>query len=297
MGQHAKSFHPVTDIPSLEGKVIFITGGYSGLGKQTALDLAKHGPAEIWIAGRSAKKAEPTLSTLKSAAPTVVTQFLELDLASFASVREAAAVFLSSTTRLDILMLNAGVMDVPLGVTDEGYEVHFGINHMGHALLVKLLGPRLDESSRKLSNADVRVVVVSSDGHKHPPSGGIQFEKLKSPAASLSCISRYAQSKLANVLYARELARRFPQWTTVSLHPGTVKTELHQSGSSSLVLRIFQTLVLPLVGVTVEDGVRNHLWAATAADIQNGEYYEPVGVLGKASSLSYDMKLGQKLWN
>lgn len=291
-------FDPVSDIPSLQDKVILITGGCSGLGKQSALELLRHAPKEIWITGRTKRKCADVVAQLQREAPdSTAIRFAELDLGSFASVQAMATTFLAAVDRLDILMLNAGVMDLPQGLTSSGYEVHFGTNHVGHALLVKLLTPLLLKSAAVCSpQQGVRVVVVSSDGHKHSVASGIDFDSLKTPMAGVSSITRYGQSKLANVIYARQLSRQYPQWTTVSVHPGTVKTELHKSGGDSTVLRVFRAVVLPLVGVTVQDGARNQLWAAAADGVVSGEYYEPVGIGGKSHTLVHDDTLGQRLW-
>lgn len=275
----------------LTNKVILITGGYSGLGEQSALQLAKHGPAEIWIAGRSASKAKATLSTLQATAPRVAVHFIELDLDSFASIRETSRIFASKVSRLDILLLNAGVMGGPPSLTKDGYERHFGINHMGHALLLQLLAPLLD------STIAPRVVVVSSDGHKH--ASGIHLNTVKRATEDGSSLQRYMQSKLANVVYTKEIAKRHPQWTTVSIHPGNVKTNLHRQGGGPFVVRIFKLLVLPIIGVSPEKGARNQVWAATTTvdKLTNGEYYEPVGVPGMAGTLANNSQLGGKLWD
>lgn len=290
-------FDPRVDMPSLAEKVILITGGTSGLGKQAALDLARQGPAEIWITGRSEVKGLPVIASINNVSKDTKVRFLEIDLGSLESVEEAAAKFQAAAGRLDILLLNAGIMDVPPALTKDGYEVQFGTNHLGHALLLRLLTPTLLQTASKSTPLDVRAVIVSSDGHKHSVPGGIQFDLLKSPAAALTSITRYGQSKLANVIYAREIAKRYPQWTTVALHPGTVKTEIHQAGGESMVLRVYRKLVLPLVGVPVETGVINHLWAATGTGVVSGEYYEPVGVGAKQHALASDAVLGSKLWD
>ncbi|KAH7234636.1 uncharacterized protein BKA55DRAFT_543822 [Fusarium redolens] len=291
------SFNPDRDIPSLEGKVILITGGNGGLGKQSALALSKHQPSELWIAARSAERAEVAIAEIKQQSLRVHVRFLELDLTSFASIKSAAQTFLNSVSRLDILLLNAGIMACPPGQTKEGYEVQFGTNHMGHALLTKLLLPLLTRTALSSPRNDVRVVSVSSVAHKFGPSGGIQFDTLKSTASGMSTTDRYGQSKLANILFIRELAAHHPKLTAASIHPGTVKTDLQKSNDGSWMISAFQRLVVPLVGVSVEEGAKSQLWAATAKGVQNGEYYVPVGLSGNGSQLSKDKVLAKKLWD
>src|SRR6195952_3199478 len=130
------SFNPDADIPPLDRKVILITGGNIGLGKQSAKYLAKHNPAEIWIAARSAETGNAAVEEIKVVSPNVSVRFLPMDLGSFESIKMAAKTFVDSVSRLDILMLNAGIMGTPAGVTKNGYESRFGINHVGHALLL-----------------------------------------------------------------------------------------------------------------------------------------------------------------
>ncbi|KAF5642471.1 alcohol dehydrogenase Bli-4 [Fusarium tjaetaba] len=294
---HGSAFDPDRDIPSLEGKVILITGGNVGLGKQSALALSKHQPSELWIAARSAKKADSAIAEIKQLSPAVQVRFLELDLASFASVKTAAEAFLSPVSRLDILMLNAGIMACPPGQTTEGYEVQFGTNHMGHALLTKILLPLLIRTASSSPRSDVRVVSASSVAHKFGPSGGIQFDTLKSTATAMSTNDRYGQSKLANLLFIRELAEHHPELTVALIHPGTVKTDLQKSNDGSWMINVFQKVVVPLIGVSVEEGAKSQLWAATAKGVQSGEYYVPVGVSGEGSQSSNDKALAKKLWD
>lgn len=302
MSPSQASYDPVSDIPPLDAKIILVTGGNSGLGKQSALVLSKHNPSQIWIAARNAQTAQRTIKDIQDQTPDIDVKFLELDLSSFASIRRAAALFMESVPRLDILLLNAGVMACPPGLTEDGYEIQFGINHMGHALLCKLLLPLLlNTASSGLDPSpvptDVRIVFVSSVAHKFTVSGGINFDLLKSMGAQVATNNRYGQSKLANLLYAQEMARRYRQLTIVSIHPGTVKTDLQKSNDGSLLMRGFQKLVVPFIGVTVQEGVKNQLWAATAQDVTSGEYYEPVGVSGKASALGKNRILATKLWD
>ncbi|KXJ89472.1 hypothetical protein Micbo1qcDRAFT_165556, partial [Microdochium bolleyi] len=282
-GSKSVAFNPRTDIPPLQDKVILVTGGTSGLGKQSILELARHEPREIWLGARNATKAQETIAAVKAEVPGASIRFVQMDLGSFASIRAAARTVLDGTDRLDILLLNAGIMAVPAATTEEGYEVQFGTNHMGHALLTKLLlEPRL------LKTAGSRVVLVSSAGHAWAPKDGIAFDTLKSPAAEISTGLRYGQSKLANALYARELARRFPQVTAVSLHPGVVRTSLGDTASAnSWIARVAVALFSTFAGVDVQTGALNQLWAATAEGVVSGEYYVPVGVPGRAKPFVY----------
>ncbi|KAL1882324.1 hypothetical protein Daus18300_000810 [Diaporthe australafricana] len=295
MAHGTSTYDPGRDIPPLHGKVVLITGGNIGLGKQSALDLSKHNPQEIWLAARNAPKADVAIAEIREQAPHVPIRFLQLDLGSFDSIKNAARTFTSSVSRLDILLLNAGVMGCPPGITKDGYEIHFGTNHMGHALLLKLLTPLLLKTASESTGKGVRVVTVSSVAHKFSVSGGIKFDILKGYGEKQSSNNLYGQSKLANLVYAREFAEHHPEIISVSVHPGTVKTDLQKS-AGNLIMRGFQKFVVPLIGVDVQEGVRNQLWAATAAGVENGEYYEPVGVVGRGSALSRDRELGRKLW-
>jgi NAD(P)-dependent dehydrogenase (short-subunit alcohol dehydrogenase family) len=199
-------------------------------------------------------------------------------------------------------MLNAGLMWVPASLTKDGYEVQFGTNHVGHALLTKLLMPVLLKTAEE-PGADVRVISLSSMGHNAAPSCGISFPDLKTDMASYMSVVRYGQSKLANILFASELAKHYPSITAVSLHPGVVDTNLYQTifsgpiglwGLLGKVQRFFYT--------SVEDGAKNQLWAAVApvgeerGNVKSGEYYMPVGIGGRGSKLAKDQALAEKLW-
>ncbi|KAF2167255.1 hypothetical protein M409DRAFT_22682 [Zasmidium cellare ATCC 36951] len=294
----SNSFNPSKDIPSLAGKVILITGGNAGLGKESALQLAHHDPSEIWIASRNLSKAQAAIAEIRTIIPDARLKALQLDLASLESVKSAADEFLRQTSRLDILFLNAGIMSCPPGLSQEGYEIQFGTNHLGHAALVKLLLPHLEATATATAPAsDVRVISVSSMAHKYVPSGGIDFASLQTTAEKHPTNDRYGQSKLANILYARELAKRHPRVTSVSVHPGIVKTDLHADIAGNFVVRAFSKCVVPLIGLDVEQGARNQLWAATAKKgVESGEYYTPVGVKGGDSAFSRDQGLAGRLW-
>jgi len=294
MGNKSISFDPAKDIPSLKGKVILITGGNLGLGKQSALDLSKHTPSELWIAARGEESGKAAVEEIRKVSPGVSVKFLRLDLASFKSIKEAARTFLSSVSRLDTLYLNAGMMGGPHVTTEDGYEKQFGTNHMGHALLFKLLKPFLLQTAL-IPGADVRVIILSSAGHRFG-KGKLLFDSFKSTAKELSPVDKYCQSKLANLLYARALAKHVPEITSVSIYPGDIKTGLFTSNGGSWFITVIRNVLLPLTAVSVEDGVKNQLWAGTAKGVKSGEYYEPVGVTGKQSVYAYDDDVAEKLW-
>ncbi|KAF4465185.1 short-chain dehydrogenase reductase [Fusarium albosuccineum] len=250
------TFEPSTDIPQLDGKVILVTDANTGLGKQTVLELARHRPAKIFLTARTLDKANHAISEIHQAVSNVALESLELDLRSLQSVQKAAKVFTSSSERLDILFLNAGIMAHPEGITNDGYEIQFGTNH--------------------------RVAYGSMLS--------------KSNGEALGTVARYGQSKLAKILFAQELARRYRELTVSSVHPGIVLTNLSNvMVETSFWKKIAMKLIAPLQGVTVEEGVKNQLWASTAPNVISGEYYEPVGVAGKGNKYTRDPKLAEEL--
>lgn len=200
--------------------------------------------------------------------------------------------------RLDLLVCNAGIMAMPEGLTKDGYEIQFGTNHVGHALLVKLLLPVMERTAEK-PGADVRVVTVSSVGHHLAPEEGIEFAALKGEMGHMSTWNRYAQSKLANRLFASQLAERYPGIMSVSVHPGVVSTNLYDAFVGDVGLKKAAYWGFKqLVSVSVEEGSKNQLWAATSPreGLVAGEYYVPVGILGKGSRQGADKELGKRLW-
>ncbi|KAJ8120490.1 hypothetical protein ONZ43_g2813 [Nemania bipapillata] len=300
------SFEPSRDIPSLAGKVILITGAAGDLGRQTAIELARYGrPARIYIADlpldQSAKTALIDRVTQEAygdddadASTRTVIRFLDLDLTKFASIRACAAEFVSMEDRLDVLVLNAGVIRVPPLVTSEGYELHFGLNYLGHALLARLLVPKLQYTAQ--SHEDVRIVIISSEGHEIAPKSGIQYSKLKTSCSELSYAQRYGQSKLALIGLMRELTKRYPEIKSAAVHPGRILTGMAESLKKESTLARVTAPISPFFCVPVAVGIRNHLWVATNSDMVGGTYYEPVGVPAKISKAAEDPDMPQKLW-
>ncbi|KAJ7746926.1 oxidoreductase [Mycena maculata] len=289
-------YNPATDIPDLSGKVIFVTGGTAGIGKEAVLALAKHNPGRIYFSGRNAARADEIIAEIRSESPSTDLVFVECDQSSLASVEQAAKKIVSGSDRLDIVIASAGIMNVPPAVTRDGYEIHFAVNHIAHALFIKLFLPTLLHTA-ELPNADVRIVSVTSQAFAMHPTGGILLDDLRTTQGfGLVKFTRYGQSKLANLLYAAEFARRYPQITAVSIHPGVVRTEL--LASLSFFTRTMAFLTHPFSMLTPAEGAYNQLWAATGdkSKIVNGEFYEPVAVPGGHARRSRDQKLAAHLW-
>lgn len=295
-------FDSTKQIPDLSGKVALITGGTAGLGYETALSFAAHNPGRILFTGRSQPSADKLIKDVNSKYPKVSIAFVKCDLASLESVRNAAKVITAESDRLDIVMANAGIMGVPPSRTKDGYEIQFGTNHIGPALLTNLLTPLLESTAQK--TGDVRIVWNTSLGHKGHPPGGIQFDKLKTKQADIFPVMahwiRYGQSKLANLLYARAYAKHHPSITSVSIHPGVSATGLVTSMGFFNRSFVYVTNVGNML--TPEQCSWNQQWAATAPlgkgdrEVETGTYYEPVGVKGKLVTQAANDELAEKLW-
>ncbi|OJJ79099.1 uncharacterized protein ASPGLDRAFT_1071129 [Aspergillus glaucus CBS 516.65] len=220
-----------------------------------------------------------------------------MDLSSLDSVAQAARTVTTESDHLDILMLNAGVMAAPPGLTQDGYELQFGTNYLGHALLAKLLLPLLERTAASSSPQDVRIVAISSHGYVYAPQEGVLFDSLRKPADDLGAFGRYGQSKLAMVLWTRYLARKYPQFTCASIHPGVVRTNLMNNATGSPPIIRLLGKVTSMIFTSVDQGVRNQLWASVSKDVKSGEYYEPVGIGGPVSPLGEDDALAQRIWD
>lgn len=279
-------FNPEKEIPSLEGKVILITGGTAGLGYESAVSLAAHNAEHIFFTGRSQTSADKLLKEVHSKHPKSKITFVQCDQTSLSSVQQAAQAITSQTSRLDVVIANAGIMAQPPAQTKEGYEIQFGTNHVAHALLVKLLLPLLDQTAKQTS--DVRVIWLTSLGYGFHPKGGILFDKVQTNQAKIVWWSsffgawfRYGQSKLANLLYARAFAKHHPNITSVAVHPGTAATGLVTNLPWTQRWFIYATTIGQLI--PAEQCAWNQQWAATTPKerLENGKFYEPVGQTGR----------------
>ncbi|KAK1141778.1 hypothetical protein N8T08_008443 [Aspergillus melleus] len=290
-------FKPQRDIGDLSGKVVFITGGNAGLGKETVLQLAHHRPSRIYLAARTESKARDAIASIQEILPEPVDiRHILLDLSSFQSIRAAAERFTTECDRLDLLILNAGIMATPQGVTEEGFEIQFGTNHVGHFLLTKLLLPTLQKTrASSVPAPDVRIVTVSSVGHNVSPS----YEVMTSTEALQASgpFERYGASKAANVLFAAELARRCPDILSVSVHPGVVSSDLYNHTKEAGGLSNIGAHLTLMISRGVRTGAMNQLWAAGAKRelLTNGAYYVPIGIRG-SSKYADDVEMGRKLW-
>jgi NAD(P)-dependent dehydrogenase (short-subunit alcohol dehydrogenase family) len=242
----------------MDGKTVLITGGNAGVGWATALDLAVRG-ATVVITARDLVKGQRAAEELTERSGRSVAWLL-LDLASVASVRQAAAEMLERYPRLDVLINNAGIVLSARRSTADGFEATLGINHLGHQLLTVLLLERLRAS------APSRIIVVSSDAHRF--SRGLDLGDLQWEKRAYRGFGAYAASKLANVYFTRELARRLAgtEVTVNAAHPGIVATRFAQDGDTRGLLRWFYTLAAPLLR-TPAQGARTSVYLASAPEL------------------------------
>ncbi|KAI4636976.1 hypothetical protein J4E93_010766 [Alternaria ventricosa] len=229
--QGFKDFDPAKNIGDLSGKVILVTGGTAGLGEESVRALAAHSPLHIYFTGRNVTAANALIADIKAKHPTTSLSFIKMDLSSLRAVKEAIAQEFKHD-RLDILMNNAGIIAKPAVLSTDGFEIQFATNHLGHAMLTRELMPILLKTAKE-PGADVRVVSNTSAGYEFHRAikGGISFDELDAGSTMsrmmLGAWIRYGQSKLANILFATELARRHPELTSVAIHPGLVKTPMN----------------------------------------------------------------------
>ena len=280
-------------MPDQSGRVALVTGANSGLGLHTSIGLARKG-ARVLMACRDAGRAERALVQVQAAAPGATVELVSLDLASLASVEAAAAEVAGRTSALDLLVDNAGVMAPPRTTTADGFELQLGTNHLGHFALTGRLLPLL------LAASSPRVVVVSSGAHK---IGKIAFEDLQSER-SYSRWGAYGQSKLANLLFARELDRRSAATPLLvaAAHPGYAATHL-QTGQGSFLLEALLKVGNVVLAQSDADGAMPSLYAATMPDVRRGDYWGPAFAelrgepkrVGRARS-AQDDTVAARLW-
>ncbi|KAJ5301967.1 hypothetical protein PENANT_c057G04507 [Penicillium antarcticum] len=282
-------------------KTVLITGCSSGIGIETAKALHETG-ATIYATARDLNKAKSALSSIIDSDRVYL---LELDLESLASVRNCAETFLAKSDRLDVLITNAGVMATPEGRTADGFETQFGTNHLAHFLLIQLLLPILEKSSKP--NSQSRVVVLSSVAHRN---GEVNFPNLNFDG-EYDAWKAYAQSKTANLWASNEVERRFgPKGVhSLSVHPGGIMTGLMQHFSDEHKQALGTNPGVLALLKSPEQGAATTVWAATAKvhEGQGGKYLEDCQIAkppkdGAAqfdpgySAWAYDEKKAILLW-
>ena len=218
----------------LNGKTVIITGGNCGIGKQTAIDLAKR-KARVILACRDKERGERAAREVREISCNQSVEYRQLDLSSLASVRQFATGIIDGHMSVDILINNAGVMRCPFWKTEDGFEMQFGVNHLGHFLLTNLLLDRIKESR------GARIVNVSSKAYMRVPKG-LDFEDLNSEKKEYNAAKAYGHSKLANIYFTRSLADRLKDTdvTVNCLHPGVIWTELgrHMEKSMNVFIKV-----------------------------------------------------------
>jgi len=280
-----------SDIPDLTGKKFLITGGTSGIGKETARELARAGAHVIITARGSAKGAATVAEIAKDRV-----DFKLLDLADLSSVRNFAKEF---TSPIDVLILNAGVMATPFSLTKDKFEMQIGTNHLGHFALTGLLQKQIKE----------RVVAVSSQMHRTARIGNYSIDEMRDKAKGIGAYnpwSTYAFSKLANLLFIHELERRQMRnnWNleAVAVHPGYADTNLV---ASATVQDRAGALANAIFAQSAERGALPTLCAATYPGLYGASYIGPDGFLEmrgfpkltRAAAIAYDQRLAKDLWS
>ncbi|XP_068146809.1 retinol dehydrogenase 13 [Drosophila tropicalis] len=272
------------------GKVVIVTGANTGIGKETTRELARRG-ATVYMACRDMTRCEIARLEIVKETNNQNIFSRELDLSSLASIRKFVAGFKAEQQKLHVLINNAGVMRCPKTLTKDGFEIQLGVNHMGHFLLTNLLLDVLKKS------APSRIVVVSSLAHTR---GAINVDDLNSEKSYDEGLA-YSQSKLANVLFTRELAKRLEGTgvTVNALHPGVVDTELARNWKffqTNFVKYFLKPMLWPLLK-TPKSGAQTSLYAALDPDLVNvsGQYFSDCKPKEVAPAAK-DEKVGKFLW-
>ena len=270
----------------LSSRSFIVTGANTGIGRATAHGLATRG-ARVVLACRSEAKTQPVVDAIREDTGNESVEFLALDLADLDSVRAAAASVADRDEPLHGLVNNAGVGG-QRGETAQGFELAFGVNHLGHFLLTELLLDRLRESARASGSA-ARIVNVSSDAHYQPKT--IDFDRLRRPT-SLTGLGEYAVSKLCNVLFTQELARRLPpeEVGAHALHPGVIASDIWRRVPAPV------RFLMKLLMKSPEEGAATSLFCATAPELDglSGRFY--VDCRERAPSSNATEALAQELW-
>ncbi|KAJ8290085.1 hypothetical protein GJAV_G00008540 [Gymnothorax javanicus] len=274
----------------LDGKTVLITGANTGIGKETAKDMARRG-ARVVMACRDLTRGEKAAAEIRLSTGNGNVVVRHLDLASLFSVRQLAKEYCDTEERLDILINNAGVMMCPKWLTEDGFETQLAVNHLGHFLLTNLLLQKL-----KISTPS-RVINVSSLVHM---GGKINFDDLNYERTPYDPLVSYRRSKLANVLFSRELARRLKGTgvTSYCLHPGVVRTELTRHVETRFpLMKMLLAAISVLLMKTPREGAQTSIYCAVTEGIEDksGCYFSDCAVKEPAPE-GKDDQVAMRLW-
>lgn len=277
----------------MSGKVVLITGGTTGLGKESARALGAAG-ATVIITARSEEKGQVAVAQLSELVPQGDFSFEVMELSSLDSVRSFTDRFLATHDRLDVLLANAGIMAVPYGKTNDGFELQFGTNHLGHFVLVNRLLPLLKAS------APSRIVNLSSAGHF---ASDILWDDPNFDSTDYSKMEAYGQSKTANILFTVELERRYGDIGVHSwaVHPGMVMTDLARSFTKDdfgdLASRAKKSGMKMPTLVNVDVGASTQVWACARAEaLENPGAYLADRAVAQPSDYANDPEAAKRLW-
>lgn len=288
----SKATWTLDNAPDLTGKIAIVTGANSGIGVDTVAGLAQKG-ATVIMACRDLQKARPVAAAIRQQGPGSRIEVMQLDLSDLNAVHAFADQFLRQYKQLDLLINNAGVMHPPYSKTAQGFEMQFGVNHLGHFALTGLLLGCLNQTPA------ARIVTVSSGSHRF---GVIDFDDLNWEKRTYAPNAAYGQSKLANLLFTYELQRRLSaagQGTlAVAAHPGWTSTNLQKHTPAIMFLN-------PLLAQSAAMGALPTLYAAMAPDVQGGDYIGPNGFFEmrgyptkvNSNARSHDMAVAARLWD
>ena len=274
----------------MHGKTVVITGGNTGIGKETAVALAREG-ARVVITSRDPERGAAAVADIAARSASNDVEHLHLDLASIASIREFSETLIARTDQLSVLVNNAGSLLRRRQTTADGFEMTFGVNHLGHFLLTALLRERLERS------APSRVVVVASEAYKGARRG-LDFDDLNLERGRYRGFKAYARSKLANILFARELARRLDGSgvTANAVHPGVVATRFMRDGDAGRLGNLLMAVGRPFL-LTPEQGARTTIYVASAPELESitGAYFVD-SLPAPTKRHAMDMAAARRLW-
>jgi NAD(P)-dependent dehydrogenase (short-subunit alcohol dehydrogenase family) len=274
----------------MTGRTVLITGGNAGIGKETAVELAGAGATVVFTA-RNAQRGADALAEIRSRSGSDAVDVMALDLASLASVREFARQFADAHDHLDVLINNAGLTLTKRRETEDGYEMTFQVNHLGPFLLTELLRDQL------VAGARARVVNVASDAHKSARHG-LDFADLQTANRRYRGFSVYGRTKLANILFTRELARRWDDTgvTANAVHPGFVASSFGRDGDTGRAGNIVMGLLKP-IALSPAQGARTQVYVASApelADVTGGYWVKSAPA--SPSAAAQDDSAAARLW-